>query len=87
MFCRIIYFKFLGVLKVSHGFIENFTSFIDCSFEIVVFRGERRIKDENRVRSSFTNGDFRAIKMKSGVLFEVYIFLFLFCTHSHCREP
>ena len=80
MFCRIINFEFLGVPEFSHDFIESFTSFIDSRTKIIVFRGERRTEFENRVRGSFTNGDFRAIKVKSGAMF----FFFLF--YTHCRQ-
>ena len=72
--------RFLGVPEFSHNSTESFTSFINCRSKILIFRGERRIREENRVESIFTIGDFRAIKVDSGVLFEAYVFLFDFYT-------
>ena len=80
MFSWIKYFEFLGEPEFSNDFVESFTSFISCSTEIIVFRGERRVKYENCVRCSFTNCYFRYIKVNSGVLFESYVFFFILQT-------
>ena len=65
MISRIIYFEFLGKPEFSQNFDESCISFINCSAEIIVFRGEKRIEYENRVRGSFTNCCFSSIKVSS----------------------
>ena len=65
MFSGIRYFEFLSKPEFSNDFDESCISFINCSAEIIVFRGEKRIEYENRVRGSFTNCCFWSIKVSS----------------------